>query len=232
MNFKEPSQLVATRRTRSIDTPAGSVSAVFDGPKDADALLVLAPGAGADIHSDFMSFFADCLGGNGLRICRFNFRYLELGRKAPDRQPILESTYSAVAEAVAGEADRLFLGGKSMGGRIASHIVADGAICDGLVFLGYPLHPPGKPEKIRDAHLHKVKVPMLFVEGTRDQFCPLETLEKVRAEIPTASEVQVIEGGDHSLKVAKSSGRTAHDAWAEACSGISTWIGRQKSEPS
>ncbi|MGI8775075.1 MAG: alpha/beta hydrolase family protein [Actinomycetota bacterium] len=214
-----------SRRTRSIATPAGEVSAVFDGPKDADALLVLAPGAGADIHSDFMSFFADCMGGHGVRVCRFNFRYLELGRKAPDRQPILEETYAAVAEHLAGEpAGRLFLGGKSMGGRIASHVAAAGTICDGLVFLGYPLHPPGRPDRLRDAHLHDVKVPMLFVEGTRDPFCPLETLERVAAELPVPPEVAVIEGGDHSLKVAKSSGRTTQDAWTEACSHVAAWI--------
>ena len=219
--------MTAKTRTRSIDTPAGPVSAVFDGPKDAASLLVLAPGAGADIHSDFMSFFADCLGGNGLRVCRFNFRYLEMGRKAPDRQPVLESTYAAVAGFLAAEPGRVYLGGKSMGGRIASHVAASGTACDGLVFLGYPLHPPGKPEKLRDAHLHDVKVPMLFVEGTRDPFCPLTTLETVRAELPAPSEVHVIEGGDHSLKVPKSSGRSAQDAWAEACSAIAAWIGRQ-----
>lgn len=113
-----------------------------------------------------------------------------------------------------------------MGGRIASHIVADGTQADGLVYLGYPLHPPGRPERIRDAHLGDIKTPQLFVEGTRDPFCPLETLAEVIGKRRLKADVVVIDDGDHSLKVRKSSGRSTEQAWDEAIGAIETWIGR------
>ena len=109
----------------------------------------------------------------------------------------------------------MVLGGKSMGGRIASNIAASGSAVEGLVFFGYPLHPPGRPERIRDAHLKDITCPMLFIEGTRDPFCPLDTLKKVLAKVPAATSTHVIEGGDHSFKVPKSSGRSTDDAWDE-----------------
>jgi hypothetical protein len=177
------------------------------------------------MHADFLSFVADGLASEGIRICRFNFVYSEAGRKGPDRQPVLQETYRAVAEhARKGWGGRTFVGGKSMGGRIASHVVADGYDVDGLVFFGYPLHPPGRPERIRDEHLYQVKPPMLFVEGTRDPFCPLATLEKVRKRLPGHSDVAVIDDGDHSFKVRKNSGRTTTDAWTEVVERAAGWI--------
>jgi uncharacterized protein len=204
------------------------VSARLDGPADADVLLVLAPGAGAPITHDFMETVAAGFGEKGLRVARFNFVYLENGKKSPDRQPILEETYRSAVQALSDETDgrKVFLGGKSMGGRIASHIVADGFDADGLVFLGYPLHPPGRPDRIRDRHLHDIKVPMLFVEGTRDPFCPLETLEKVRADLPGPTDLLVVDDGDHSLKVRKSSGRSTEEALAEVVGDVAGWIGQ------
>lgn len=210
---------------RKIETPAGPVSAALALPKNADSLLFLANGAGADMHSDFMSFVADGLAANGVAVCRFNFCYQEKGRKTPDRQALLEETFGAVIEKIAPSWDGpTVLGGKSMGGRIASHLAASGQVTDGLVFFGYPLHPPGRPERLRDAHLHDVKVPMLFIEGTRDPFCPLETLEKVRTDLPSRTEVAVIDDGDHSFKVRKSSGRSLEDAWTEVITVASSWI--------
>ena len=209
-----------------IETPAGAVSVAFDGPSDADLTLVLAHGAGAPMTSDFMRDVAGLIAAAGYRVCRFNFVYMEQGRKAPDRQPVLEDTYRAVAEKLAGETPRMVLGGKSLGGRIASMIVADGAPADGLALLGYPLHPPGRPERIRKEHLPRVKVPMLFVEGTRDPFCPLGTLQEVRTELTAPSEVAVIEDGDHSFKVRKSSGRDTKDALKEAAAAVTDWLGR------
>jgi predicted alpha/beta-hydrolase family hydrolase len=178
------------------------------------------------MDSAFMVAAAAALGGEGFRVCRFNFLYTELCKKAPDRQPVLEETYRAVLDEVRSQHDRVVIGGKSLGGRIASMIVAQGAPADGLVFFGYPLHPPGRPEKIRKAHLSDIEVPMLFVEGTRDPFCPLETLEGVRAELTAPNEVAVIDGGDHSLKVPKSSGRSTEEAWAEASSTVAEWLRR------
>jgi uncharacterized protein len=209
-----------------LQTPGGPVSAAFDGPRDASLLVVLAHGAGAGMDSDFMVSAAGALGSEGFRVCRFNFLYTEVGKKAPDRQPVLEETYRAVLEELRPEHDRVVIGGKSLGGRIASMIVAQGAPADGLVFFGYPLHPPGRPERIRKAHLPDIEVPMLFVEGTRDSFCPLETLEEVRTELKAPNEVAVIDGGDHSLKVPKSSGRTTEEAWAEAAAAVTDWLRR------
>lgn len=171
-----------------------------------------------------MAFFATELAGLGYRVARFNFLYMEAGRKAPDKQPLLVETFRAVVDHLQGDATHVIVGGKSMGGRIASHAVAEGMAADGLVFLGYPLHPPGRPERIRDADLHDIKSPMLFVEGTRDPFCPLETLEKVRGSLPSKTEVHVVDDGDHSLKVRKSSGRDTRAAWTEAVGAIDAWI--------
>jgi hypothetical protein len=178
------------------------------------------------MRHDFMEFFAEGLAAAGHLVVRFNFAYAERGRRAPDKQPVLEETYRAVIEHVRStmSPERLVVGGKSMGGRIASHVVASGIDADGLVFLGYPLHPPGKPDRIRDAHLYDVKVPMLFVEGTRDPFCPLQTLEKVRAEITAPNELFVVDDGDHSLKVRKSSGRSTLEAWQAAVDAIADWV--------
>ncbi len=207
-----------------VEVPAGRVSVTFDGPGDASVLVVLAHGAGAPLGSDFMRVMAEELGERDVRVCRFNFVYMDLGKKAPDRQPVLEETYNAVLDEVRGDHETVVLGGKSLGGRIASMIVAGGAQADGLVFLGYPLHPPGRPDRIRKDHLADIKVPMLFVEGTRDPFCPLDTLEEVRAELTAPTEVAVIDGGDHSLKVRKSSGRSTAEAWLEAVDAVAGWL--------
>lgn len=209
-----------------IDTPGGPVSVAFDGPEAAPVLLVLAPGAGAPMDADFMVKVASTIAADDVRVCRFNFVYQELGRKAPDRPNVLEATYRAVLEDLRGEAGRLVAGGKSLGGRIASMITAGGTETDGLVFLGYPLHPPGRPERIRKAHLPDISVPMLFVEGTRDPFCPLDTLEQVRAELTAPSEVAVIDDGDHSFKVRKSSGRSTEEAWKEVSDAVVRWLGK------
>lgn len=207
-----------------VTTTAGELPVYEDGAEDAPALLVLGHGAGAPSTSDFMERFAIGLAGDDLRVCRFDFAYMAAGRKAPDRQPVLEQTFREVVDQVRDDAVRVILGGKSMGGRIASHIVASGYPADGLVFLGYPLHPPGRPDRIRDAHLKQIEVPMLFVEGTRDPFCPLDTLERVRRSLSADTEIVVIEDGDHSLKVRKSSGRDTAAAWQEAMEGIGAWL--------
>jgi predicted alpha/beta-hydrolase family hydrolase len=208
-----------------IETPAGRVSSIVDGDPTG-TVVVLAPGAGADMRAEFMDVFAKGLAGRGMCVVRFNFAYAEQGRKSPDRQPVLEDTYRAVVDHIRATMGpkKLVTGGKSMGGRIASHIAGSGTDVDGLVFLGYPLHPPGKPERIRDAHLYDITAPMLFVEGTRDPFCPLETLERVRAKLTAPNDLYVVEGGDHSLKVRKSSGRSTAAAWEETIEAASEWV--------
>ncbi len=209
-----------------IETDGGAVTIRFDGAEDARSLLVLAPGAGAPLDSDFMATFARGLGREGLEVCRFNFPYQERGRRSPDAQPVLESAYRRVVDELdsvrAGRA--LFLGGKSMGGRIASHIVAQGLEVEGLVFLGYPLHPPGKRERARAEHLRSLGAPMLFVEGTRDPFRSLEILEPILEQLDAPTRLVLVEDGDHSFKVRKSSGRSTPDAWAEAIGMVAEWV--------
>ncbi|MDQ3915910.1 MAG: alpha/beta fold hydrolase [Actinomycetota bacterium] len=209
-----------------VPPPAGDAPVLGHGPEDGRAVVVLAHGAGAGMRSDFMTFVAEALGDAGFLCLRFEFPYMQAGRKAPDKAPVLEASFRAVAERareIAGDRP-LVLGGKSMGGRIASQAVAAGAPADGLVFHGYPLHPPGGPDRVRSAHLPDAGVPMLFVEGTRDPFCPLDTLRRVLGEIDVDADVAVIDGGDHSFKVRAASGRSTRDAWQEAAARTVSWI--------
>jgi hypothetical protein len=162
--------------------------------------LVLAHGAGQGMDTRLLIDVGEALAERDVAVLRFNFPYAEADRRGPDPQPRLEAAYRAIADAVAKEFERLYLGGKSMGGRIASHIVAEGFPAAGLVFLGYPLHPPGHPERIRDAHLKRIAVPMLFLQGTRDPFATPELLHQTVEGLPTARLVE-IEDGDHSFKV-------------------------------
>jgi predicted alpha/beta-hydrolase family hydrolase len=209
----------------SVTTPAGDVPIEIDEGRSG-AVLVLGHGAGAGMDHPFMQEAATRIASLGPSVVRFNFAYIQKGKKAPDRQPVLEETYEAVVEEVrsALTPSHLFLGGKSMGGRIASYLPGRGIDCSGLVFLGYPLHPPGRPDRIRDAHLYDLSVPVLFVEGTRDPFCPLDLLDKVRAKMRADASVQVINGGDHSFKVPKSSGRSSAEAFDELVEGVVQWI--------
>jgi predicted alpha/beta-hydrolase family hydrolase len=207
-----------------IRTSAGELPVHLDGAKRASTLLVLGHGAGAGSKHEFMERFATGLAGDSLRMCRFDFPYMAAGRKTPDRQPVLENAFRDVADVVRADHDRCILGGKSLGGRIASLVVASGYAADALLFLGYPLHPPGRPDRIRDAHLHEISAPMLFVEGTRDPFCPLDTLERVRSGLDAPTDVAVVEDGDHSLKVRKSSGRDTTTAWTEVIEEIKKWL--------
>jgi uncharacterized protein len=209
-----------------IPTPSGDVSVALEGSSHPKQLVLLAHGAGGSMDTDFMRFFASGLADDTRAVARFNFPYMEQGRKSPGTPKASEGAFFAVAEALATKLSPkvMFVGGKSYGGRIASHVVAQGLPADGLLFLGYPLHPPGKPERIRDEHLKTITCPMLFVEGTRDPFCPLETLASVRDELPAPTDVLVVEDGDHSLKVRRTSGRTTEDAWRDACAGIDRWL--------
>lgn len=182
--------------------------------------LVLGHGASYGMNARFLIDVADALAARGIAVVRFNFPYAEAGRRIPDPQPRLEACFRAVASAVSAEVPGLFLGGKSMGGRIASHIVADGFPARGLVFFGYPLHPPGKPERLRDAHLKRISAPMLFLQGTRDSFATPELLQRTVASLDTAKLVK-IEGGDHSFKVP---GRAPADVLAELVDAAAQFI--------
>lgn len=185
--------------------------------------LILGHGAGHGMNTRLLVDIAEALSERGIAVLRFNFPYTEAGRRRPDPQPKLEACYRAVASVVVKEFERPFLGGKSMGGRIASHIVADGFPAAGLVFLGYPLHPPGQPERIRDAHLKRITVPMLFIQGTRDAFATPGLLHRTTASFPGATLVE-IDGGDHSFKVR---GRTTAEVTPELVEAIAAFINRK-----
>ena len=201
------------------------------------AWLILAPGAGAGHDHPFMVGFARGLAQRGLEVVTFNFPYIERGRRVPDRNDTLESCWRSVLAAVADMAGSdvpLFAGGKSMGGRIASQVAADaeaGSRVAGLVFLGYPLHPPGRPELERSAHWPAIRIPALFLQGERDAFgAPDELHEAVRRFGGTVT-VTMIPGGDHSFRVPARAGRKQADVFAEMQDTIAGWINRRGRTP-
>jgi predicted alpha/beta-hydrolase family hydrolase len=198
-------------------------------PQVPRAALILAHGAGANQRSGFMVDFASALAARGLDVITFNFLYTEQQRRIPDRGPVLEACYRATVELIGREVEsarRLFIGGKSMGGRIATQIAAadpDLPIA-GLVLLGYPLHPPGRPEKRRDAHLSAVRRPMLFVQGSRDTFGTPEELEPVLSGLSPKPTLHVVEGGDHSFKLSRPVKAAQTAAHAGVQDAITEWM--------
>jgi uncharacterized protein len=212
-------------RTASIESPAGSIQLVAQTTATDIATVILAHGAGAGMRSEFMELVADALVAENIGTWRFEFPYMVAGRRSPDRNPVLEESWRRVINHVRSRTHSpLFVGGKSMGGRIASQVVAGGEEVNGIVFLGYPLHPPGKPERLRAEHLAAIKAPMLFLEGTRDPFCPLESLRKVLEDLDAPTALVVIADGDHSYKVRASSGRSTGDAWNEVARAACDWV--------
>lgn len=155
------------------------------------------------MHTAFISYFHTELAKRGFLTVKFNFPYMEARRKVPDRRQVLEESYRKIVETIRSskyKPSSLLIGGKSMGGRIASQIAANGTDVDGLFFLGYPLHPPGRTDQLRDEHLYRIRKPMLFLSGTRDPFARKDLLEKVVAKIGPNAEIQWIHDGDHSFK--------------------------------
>ena len=184
-----------------VDVEGVEVSAAWIDHPDAGQVLVLGHGAGGTLDAPFLVGFARAAAELGLATLRFSFVYAERGRRAPDRPPLLlAASRAAFARAGALAGGRpLFAGGKSMGGRIASMAAAEGMPAAGLVFLGYPLHPPGKPDRLRDAHLDAVPAPMLFLQGTRDSFAQPALLAGVLERLGSRAQLVSIEGGDHSF---------------------------------
>lgn len=184
-----------------IETSRGPVSAILDGPRQGP-LLVLGHGAGGDMRGPLLAGFAAGLAAAGVRCLRFNFPFSEAGRRSPDPEKVLREAWAAAFEKAGELGGPLWAGGKSMGGRYASMMTADGSIDPvGLVFVGYPLHPPGKPDRLRDEHLARVKVPMLFLQGTADPFARWDLLEKVAGRLKRRATLHPVEGGDHSFRV-------------------------------
>jgi predicted alpha/beta-hydrolase family hydrolase len=199
------------------------------------ATFVLAPGAGAPQNHPFIGHFARGLAARGVDVVTFNFPYMEEGRRAPDPAPVLEACYKAAIGAAQARpelsANRLVIGGKSMGGRIASQLVAHdpaaAAVVAGLIFLGYPLHPPGKPADLRSAHLPEVRKPMLFVQGSRDAFGTPDELRPILARLGPDVDLLVVEGGDHSFAVPRTSPRSPAQVFDEVQDQMVAWIERR-----
>ncbi|MBI5440309.1 MAG: alpha/beta fold hydrolase [Deltaproteobacteria bacterium] len=189
--------------------------------------IVLAHGAGGNMDLPLLAHFARDLAAAGHPVLRFNFPYSEKGRKAPDRPPVLAAAWEAAYRAFSMESgvDSIVAAGKSMGGRIASELAAAGRLpVAGLVFLGYPLHPPGRSERVRDEHLYRIQVPMLFFAGTRDSLCNLELLKGVLDRIEAPTRLEVVEGGDHSFNVPHSAGISTVEINARLASRTVSWL--------
>jgi predicted alpha/beta-hydrolase family hydrolase len=196
--------------------------------KRAGVTIVLGHGAGANQLSGFIRMVAGGLAERGLDVLTFNFLYTEQGRKIPDPNPRLEGCYRAVIDAILShrslKKNRLVIGGKSMGGRIASQVAAlDNKDIAGLVFLGYPLHPPGRPDKMRDEHLPEIKRPMLFMQGSRDAFGTRDEIKAIIKKHKLKAELYAIEGGDHSFKVSKSAGIPQQEIYDQAMDEVARW---------
>ncbi|MGH9350028.1 MAG: alpha/beta fold hydrolase [Vicinamibacterales bacterium] len=202
-----------------------------EAPSARRAVLVLAHGAGAGERHPFMVGMGRGLAARGIDVVTFDFPYMRQKRRVPDKAPVLEAAFrEAVAEALAGDAPdhrspQLFIGGKSMGGRMATHLAAQGLEgLRGVVVLGYPLHPPGRPDRPRVTHLPGIRVPMLVVQGERDPFGTPDELRPVVDALPARVALHVVAGGDHSLNVRKSSGPSQDAVRATVLDTIAAWI--------
>ena len=205
----------------------------YQGPKrGADRAVLLAHGAGADMHAATLTTVADALADAKVPSLRFNFPYKALGRRAPDRPPVLEAAVrEATAELVRRAKvppERIVLGGRSMGGRIGSMVAGDddddGGGALGLVLLGYPLHPPGRPERLRVEHFARLRMPVLFVSGTRDAFGTPAELRRHTRKIKGPVSFYWIETGDHGFKPLKSSGLTVDGVLAEVAGAVVDFV--------
>ena len=226
--------------TVPLETGAATTALVYEGVRHRresatvsdtlDAALILGHGAGAGQRSVFMVEFAHALSALGIDVITFNFLYTQQGRKIPDRAPVLEGCYRAVIEVTRANVDSarraLFIGGKSMGGRIATQVAAADSQLPiaGLVLLGYPLHPPGRPEQLRDKHLPAVKRPMLFVQGARDAFGTPGELAPILGPLRPAPEVHVIAQADHSFKLSRKNPEAQAAIYADVQRAIVTFV--------
>lgn len=206
-----------------------ATSLIVNGAKKAPITLVLAHGAGAPMDHPFMNTIAEGVASKDVRVVRFEFPYMaarrtEGKRGAPDREPVLLEAWRAVVAQLGG-GSKLVIGGKSMGGRIAS-MIADEVGAAGLICLGYPFHPPGDANRLRTKHLEKLRTPALILQGTRDSFGRPE--EVVKYKLSPKIRIAWIEDGDHSFKPRKASGRTEADNMSEAISQMSAFLASLK----
>ena len=221
-------------RFEKVKIPVGdemSVSAVVAVPDgfDGERGIIFAHGAGNDMNQSMIVFLSEEMAKAGYLTLRFNFPYKEQGRKAPDRPEVLCRTWEAAYQFIHAHpeyrAKQIVAAGKSMGGRISSQMVATGRLpAERLIFLGYPLHPAGKKDKLRDQHLYDIRIPMLFFSGTRDQLCDLDLLENVLSRLTAPWQLEIIEGGDHSFNVPKSALKNSEDVYCGIRNTALNWL--------
>ncbi len=204
----------------------GKVTARLDVPAtDCDKGVLLAHGAGAGQDHEFMVTLRHRLAESGLGVMTFNYAYTEEGRKAPDRLPKLLEVHRAAADRLSAYFAEVYLGGKSMGGRVGSHLAGDlGWPAAGLIYFGYPLVALGKGEPRDTAHLERISAPQLFFAGTRDRLSPPDLIRPLARRLPAAT-AEITEDGDHSFKVPKRAGRTYADVIAGLAASTAAWIG-------
>lgn len=209
---------------------AGDVSALLDLPRRPRAALVLAHGAGAGMQHAFLGHLADELGGRGVAVLRFNFPFMEAGSRRADTPPRAHAAIRSAVDAARRHLPRvpLFAGGKSFGGRMSSQAQAASALpgVRGLVFVGFPLHPAGKPARTRAEHLAQVEVPMLFLQGTRDALADLPLLREAVQPLAPRATLHVVDGADHAFHVPARSGRTDHQVLEELARVTAKWMDR------
>lgn len=206
----------------------GVLSALWDPATEAQAVLILAHGAGAGKAHPFMTGFAQSFSELGISVLRFNFPYMDAGKKFPDRAPLAIDVWNTVYDWVLAKLANgrpVFASGKSFGGRMASLMVSEGRSVPGLVFLGYPLHAPKKTEKLRDEHLYGFDSPLLFLQGTRDPFAEADLLQNVVTRLGERATLHWVEGGDHSFKTARS-GRTVAEDGAQLAEPVARFIAK------
>ncbi len=204
---------------------SGKVSAILLRPLNARVLLIFAHGAGAGIHSGFMDSMAHNLADVRIATLRYQFSYMENGRKGPDPQQVLKDTVESAIAAAHEAAPDLFLiaGGKSLGGRITS-MAALPPYIKGLVFFGFPLHAPGKPSTQRADHLFDVSLPMLFLQGTRDTFTELRLLRPICLQLGEKATLHIVEGADHSFHMPKTSAYNNEQVLKQLALIIADWV--------
>jgi len=209
---------VESEETSAIFEPAAS--------GEGKALFVFAHGAGGRMDDSGMAKLAEVFRSRGFDILRFNFLYRERRSNRPDPMPLLKKCMGAVVARARKELNPrvVLIGGRSMGGRAASLLAADGLECRGLLLLAYPLHPAGRPGQLRDAHLPKIAVPVLSFNGTRDPLCRVDLMEAAIAKVRAPWRMHWLEGADHSLRVLKSSGRSDAEVLEEIGEASEQWL--------
>jgi predicted alpha/beta-hydrolase family hydrolase len=210
------------------DAVSGMLHHAAAGQPASGYAILLAHGAANDMHNPLIVHMSEGLAARGHTCLRFNFRYRDKQRKSPDTQKVLENTWLAVCDwfrTEYGRNDPLIAAGKSMGGRIAAQLAAEARLpVKRLVFYGYPLHAPGKPDQLRDAHLYHIEQPMLFFSGTRDPFCHLDKLQAVLAKLKASWQLETIVNGNHSFDLPQDNEQTRQATYATILQHSLDWL--------